>query len=187
MITDEYPRHVVPPIVYPGAHGWLQVGENRYTANAGAELGEETLLLVLLNPESKGYVCLPVSKAYLEEDPGFAEHSWRQMEAKMAREMLPPCVVPDCAEKGGIQFKAAEKGRLGGRDWTPGDQIDLCPTHAHDVYKAQFASRSELADWIKPDAILDPLDQHDADTDWMYSAQIAERQARMLRLEGDRP
>jgi hypothetical protein len=96
---------------------------------------------------------------------------------------LPPCVVPDCGEKGRQTFTAAEPGRLAGREWQPGDKIRLCPRHGYDVARAAGArGMDELPDWLKADATWDPLDLYDGGTDLLYGAEILARTARVLRL-----
>lgn len=66
---------------------------------------------------------------------------------------LPPCVVPDCGEKGRLTFVAAESGRLAGREWRRGDEIRLCPRHGYDVARAAGArGMDQLPDWLKGDA-----------------------------------
>jgi hypothetical protein len=68
-------------------------------------------------------------------------------------EIGPPCVVPDCDLLAPTVFTAAEAGRLAGRNWLPGDQIELCQPHADDVYRAMSTqARTDLARWLLPDA-----------------------------------
>lgn len=69
------------------------------------------------------------------------------------------CVVPDCTREAREVFTAAERGRLAGREWQPGDQIDLCPPHGYDVHNAQYVyGVDQLAEWLRPDARADVLD-----------------------------
>lgn len=104
--------------------------------------------------------------------------------AELERLALPFCIAPGCDSVAPMLFVAAESGRLGGRDWQPGDQIRLCSRHAQDVYAAQGVyGREQLAEWLRPDAKLDALDAFDAAYDSLYGQAIAERRARMLRLK----
>ncbi len=75
---------------------------------------------------------------------------------------LPTCIVPDCTDKGRLTFTAAEHGRLAGREWKPGDEIRVCHNHGHDIYRAAGARGiDQLAEWLRPDAKLDALDEYD--------------------------
>lgn len=44
------------------------------------------------------------------------------------------CIVLGCDQRARYTFVADGYGILAGREWRPGDMIDLCPNHAHDVY-----------------------------------------------------
>lgn len=69
------------------------------------------------------------------------------------------CVVPGCPDPAREVFTAAERGRLAGREWGPGDEIDLCPPHGRDVRLAQYVHGvDQLAEWLRPDARADLLD-----------------------------
>jgi hypothetical protein len=105
---------------------------------------------------------------------GVAESLWHNfVESK-----IPICVVPDCTDKGRLTFVAAERGRLAGQDWNRGDEIQLCPEHGRDVYVAAGArGMDQLAEWLRPDAMWDPLDAYDAGSAWYLN-----RTARSLRL-----
>lgn len=46
------------------------------------------------------------------------------------------CVIPRCGQRATQAFIADGRSRLAGRDWTPGEFIDLCSPHAHDVLRA---------------------------------------------------
>lgn len=60
---------------------------------------------------------------------------------------------------------------------------DETRVHHYDVLRAQGVyGRDQLADWLKPDAMLDPFDAYDAGSDLLYGDQIAESRARMLRI-----
>jgi hypothetical protein len=99
-------------------------------------------------------------------DIRLADHLLRELD----RASLPFCIAPNCDNLAPTLFIADEYGRLGGRDRQPGDRIRVCPQHAHDIYLAQGVyGREQLAEWLRPDAMLDPLD--------------AWSRARMLRLK----
>lgn len=69
------------------------------------------------------------------------------------------CIVPGCTDPAREVFTASERGRLAGREWQPGDQINLCPSHASDVRRAQYVyGVDQLAEWLRPDARADLLD-----------------------------
>lgn len=80
------------------------------------------------------------------------KHIWHRIESKLRDAHLPGCVVPGCTDKGRTQFHAAAPGRLAGRDWQPGDAINLCPPHAQDIYVAVYRFEPvHLAEWIRAD------------------------------------
>jgi len=88
----------------------------------------------------------------------------------------PPCVVPECPEKAREVFVAAESGRLAGRSWARGDKIQVCPRHSHDIRRAQGArGMDQLAEWLRPEAMWDPMDAYDGGADLLYGAEILER------------
>jgi hypothetical protein len=87
---------------------------------------------------------------------------WERLAEEHEYRRLPECVAPGCSEKGPLIFHAAASGRLAGRDWTPGDAINLCPKHAHDVYMVvPGCSVEDLAEWLRPDARRDAFDTYD--------------------------
>jgi hypothetical protein len=101
---------------------------------------------------------------------------------------LPGCVVPACEKKATVRFKAAEAGRLAGRDWVYGDPILVCTAHSHDIYQAQGVyGLDQLVEWLRLDARLDAFDLFDAATDLLYGRQIAHDRARMLHLVREEP
>jgi hypothetical protein len=113
-------------------------------------------------------------------DVRMADHLLYELE----RASLPFCIAPGCDALAPMLFIADEYGRLAGRDWQPGNRIRLCHRHAHDVYRAQGVyGRDQLAEWLRPDAKLDPLDAFDAAHDLLFGDQIAEQRARMMRLQ----
>jgi hypothetical protein len=104
-------------------------------------------------------------------DVRLADHLLRELD----RASLPFCIAPNCESLAPMLFVADEYGRLGGRDWQPGDRIRLCPPHAHDIYQAQGVyGRDQLAEWLRPDAKLDPLDAYDAALDSLFAHEITE-------------
>lgn len=118
------------------------------------------------------------------EDDAFyalaADSVWHQiMEAQ-----LPICVVPECVDKGRVVFTADEKGRLASRDWQRGDKIPVCPKHAHDIYRAAGAyGIDQLAEWLRPDAKLDALDEYDIANAWYGGDEIRHQRSRVLRVK----
>lgn len=147
-----------------------------------ADLNDEHQF-VMLGPVTEDRPALHPSAVDGSEHPEYAHIADKMWHAR-AEALIPECVVPGCAEKGRSVFIAAERGRLAGRDWNRGDQIRICPQHAHDIYCAQGVYGIEhLAEWLRPDAKLDPLDAYDAALDLIYGSQIANARARMLRLK----
>lgn len=138
------------------------------------------------------YLCTdPPAKIKLPDRPNIDEIRYAQTAETLWHEALeaalPQCVVPGCTNKGRYTFTAAERGRLAGRDWQPGDEIRICPDHGHDVLLAQGAyGMDQLAEWLKPDARWDPLDLYDSGADLLYGAEILARKARMLRIRRQR-
>lgn len=90
-----------------------------------------------------------------------------------------PCIAPGCDGNSRLVFAAVESGRLAGRDWRAGDEIRLCPAHGNDVYQAQGVyGVDQLAEWLRADARLEPLDAYDAElsydrADWVDSRRRA--------------
>jgi len=66
------------------------------------------------------------------------------------------CVVPECGTRAVEAFMANEHGHLARRDWKPGDFIDLCAPHAHDVRQAEYLPREQVAEWVQVDMKPDP-------------------------------
>lgn len=122
--------------------------------------------------------------ATAEPLPGLQAEMRRCLQAEIEHQRLPTCVVPGCDEKAPYVFKAAERGRLAGRGWVPGEEIRTCPEHGQDIHRAQGAyGRDELAEWLRPDAKLDPLDAYDASYDTLNGYRIQDDRARMLRVK----
>jgi len=100
---------------------------------------------------------------------------WEELERALAEQRLPTCVNPGCEAKARCVFTvewrnagaaivsaiAAHIGNpelepagmwLCGRPWAPGDRIDLCPEHAHHVYRGEDpANPGRLRDDLVPD------------------------------------
>jgi hypothetical protein len=117
------------------------------------------------------------------DEPEIEHHIRTELTRGIECQNLPECVVPVCGEKALVGFLVAETGRFAGRDWTDGDKIRLCPTHAVDVRLAQgVRGVDQLAEWLRPDVKLDTLDLFDAATDLLFGQQIAHSRARILHL-----
>jgi hypothetical protein len=68
-----------------------------------------------------------------------------------------PCVAPGCTSAGETVFIADAAGRLAGRDWVPGDVIELCWPHAMDVYHTiGVTDQASVAEWLRPGAADPP-------------------------------
>lgn len=92
------------------------------------------------------------------------------------------CVAPGCNEPARLVFVAAEHGRLAGREWNPGDEVDLCPPHGCDIYRAQGVyGVDELAEWLRPDARLDALDYYTAGSG-LDAEEYADSRRHALRM-----
>jgi hypothetical protein len=116
------------------------------------------------------------------DDPGFEAEIRRAAADEIAYQRLPTCVVPDCDQKAPMVFRAAERGRLAGQEWQRGQEIRTCPEHGNDIYQAQgVRGVDRLAEWLRPDARLDPLDEYEADYDALHGREIADSRARALR------
>lgn len=71
------------------------------------------------------------------------------------------CIAPGCDQPGQMTFIAAASGRLGGRDWTIGDEIPVCWPHANDIYRTQgVTDPAQIAEWLRPDAADPPNTWH---------------------------
>jgi hypothetical protein len=144
-------------------------------------------LFVLGDPQGRGHL-RQVTPEELADDASFdmdveIERSMRQ---EMNYQFLPECVVPDCGKKAPVVYRVAEirGGRLAGRAYQHGDEVRLCPEHNYDVLRAQGVyGLDQLADWLKPDAMLDTLDAYDAGTDLLFGREIEHARSRMLRLD----
>lgn len=92
------------------------------------------------------------------------------------------CVAPGCAEPARLVFTVAARGRLAGRDWQPGDQVDTCPGHGNDIHRAQHVyGLDQLAEWLRPDARADLLDIAGIGSG-LGAEEYAAGQARTLRM-----
>lgn len=168
----------------PKATDWERRGLHRYRGRSTTELTGDSYIYVVADADEKRCLCrlvdaVTVERANLDVD----ERTFERLERRMAYELLGECVVPDCGEKAPVQFTAAGRGRLAGRDWMPGDTIDLCPAHGNDVHRAHGAyGMEQLAEWLRADATLDPMDAFDAEMDSVSGREIARDRARMMRL-----
>jgi hypothetical protein len=148
---------------FPDAIRWRALGERRYRALRPATPTGVLYLVVLVTPDRARWQAAEVTDELIERMGAETalEWAWHKVAARMIHELLPECLVPGCTGKGSYLFVAAGHGRLGGVRRAPGDELRLCPAHAHDVYCAQGAmSSDELAGWLRPDAraeLDDPL------------------------------
>lgn len=95
------------------------------------------------------------------------------------------CVVPGCTEPPRLVFTAAESGRLAGREWRVGDEVDTCPGHGNDIFRAQYVyGVDQLAEWLRPDARADLLDVVGIGS--LGSEEFAAARARSLRMRDRR-
>jgi hypothetical protein len=126
--------------------------------------------------------CVVPAGGHIDDDPGFEAHLRQVAADEIAYQRLPTCVVPGCDDRAPMIFRAAEAGRLAGQQWQRGQEIRTCPEHGNDIYQAQGARGvDQLAEWLRPDARLDPLDAFDAGHDSLHGREIAESRARALR------
>lgn len=139
----------------------------------------------LFDGENEAWAVTPVSPEIVEySNLDYLPGVQRNLENQIRRLKLPECIVPECGEKAPAQLHAAEHGKLAGHLFSPGDEIDLCPKHADDVYRAQGVyGLDELAEWLRPDAVLDPLDAFDAGTDLIHGSEIGYTRRRMIRVQ----
>jgi hypothetical protein len=142
-------------------------------------LGDQQHLPAYVCPEQPGIMRLPARAS--EDDYHYAriaESLWRQH----LESLIPPCVVPGCGQKGRSVFIAAERGRLAGQHWQPGDRIPLCPGHASDVYMAAgVMGYDRLPGWLQPDAKWDTEATFDGGRLDYGAARLAQT-ARILHL-----
>jgi hypothetical protein len=162
------------------AAGWWHY---RYVLIVGA-LNAVVAGEVVTQPPAWASICVGGAVRGADIDtPGMEAEVRRRLGQDIEYQRLPTCVVPGCTEKAPYRFKVAERGNLAGRYWVPGEEIRTCPDHGHDIYAAQGAyGRDRLAEWLRPDAKLDPLDAFDAGTDLLHGHEIAQARARMLRV-----
>jgi hypothetical protein len=121
--------------------------------------------------------CVVPAGGHIDGDPDFEAHLRRIAAEEIAYQRLPTCIVPGCDDKAPMIFRAAERGRLAGREWQRGQEIRTCPEHGQDVYMAQGArGLNQLAEWLRPDARLDPL----------HGREIAESRALRVAIQAER-
>lgn len=155
---DEMVRRVLGRMADLGT--WEDRGDRLWRASIGS-----LWHFVLFSPDLAVYAAGPVGGWYLRESPGVEDEIRRMLEKEIERALLHECVAPDCDKKAPVEYVAAERGRLAGRDWQRGDKIRLCPEHGYDVLAAQGQGRDELPDWLKADAKPHPRDELDAAMD----------------------
>lgn len=164
---------------FPDAGNWQLLGDGLWRARTDSPFQHYRYVLV---DDEHGVWASMLATA--EPMPGLEAEVRRTLTAEIEHMLLPTCIVPGCQEKAPLMFKAAEYGRLAGRDWVPGQEIRVCPDHGQDIYRAQGARGvDELAEWLKPDARLDPLDEFDAEYDVLHGREIRERWARALMVK----
>jgi hypothetical protein len=169
----------------PDVTGWEHLGERRWRGRRGDPLSRPSWLYVLCDEQGRGYVGTSVTVEFVEDFAGDVDTVvFEELQDKLDYERLPPCVVPGCEEKAPMVFTAAEHGKLAGKEWRRGQEIRLCRRHADDVYRAQGAyGPDQLAEWLRPDARLDPLDAFAADYGSLNDSEIHNSRSRMLRLK----
>jgi hypothetical protein len=113
------------------------------------------------------------------------ERAVAQLRAAIEDQLRPPCVASGCGEDAQEILIAAEPGRLAGKTWQPGDDIDLCWAHRRDVLRAQGVyGLDELVEWLQPDAKLDQLDEYDAESSYA-GIEIRRSRSRVLAVHRD--
>lgn len=137
---------------------------------------------VLFSPDHQVWAAGPASGWHLRELPGVEDEIRRRLEKEIKHALLPECVAPGCTDKAPVEYVAAERGKLAGKQWEPGDKIRLCPEHGYDVFAAQGQDGDQLPDWLKADAKTSALDKFDADSDPFLPPGWLEKQARIMRV-----
>jgi len=164
---------------YPDARDWTYVGTDR---RLKAREGSIFWRYVLLAEDRSSYVALKVDHDMGVFAPGFVfDRLERHLQRELELAKLPTCVVPECGQKAPTHFTALEHGKLAGREWARDDVIDLCVPHGIDVYRAQGVyGVDRLAEWLRPDAKLDPLDDYDSNADSISGREIRRERGRAL-------
>jgi hypothetical protein len=105
---------------------------------------------------------------------------------RMAPDSIPTCIVPDCGERAPQLFIADAYGRLAGRDLLPDDEIRLCVPHGSDLYQAQHVRGVDrLAEWLRPDAMLDPIDAFGVGP--LFQDEVLRSEGKALRVRREAP
>lgn len=160
---------------FPDANNWEDRGDGLYRCTRTFIRGYMYYLV------GDGWYAGAPAHEFVDQKPGMEAEVRRLLEREAEYQQLPTCIVPGCEEKAPYVFKAAERGYLAGQRWEPGDEIRTCPEHGVDIYRAQgVRGRDQLAEWLRPDAKLDALDEFDAGTDLLHGHAIRESRARML-------
>lgn len=181
--TEDWVRRLDPDVTE-----WRQLGDWFWRGyKEKKDFFRAHLLFVLGDPQGRGHLRQVVDRE-LYNDTAFDldAHMQHKMRREMEYQLLPECVVPDCGKKAPVVYRVAEirGGRLAGRAYQHGDEVRLCPEHSYDVLRAQGVhGLDQLADWLKPDAMLDRLDEYDAGTNLLFGREIEHARSRMLRLD----
>lgn len=162
---------------FPDAENWEDRGDRLYRCTRPAASGYTYYLV------GDGWIVGAPASEYTDDLPGAEDMLRDDLRHEAEYRQLPTCVVPGCRAKAPWVFKAAERGRLAGRGWEPGDEIRTCPDHGHDIYQAQgVRGRERLAEWLRADAKPDALDEFDASDDVLHGHSIRENRPRMLSV-----
>lgn len=160
---------------FPDAENWEDRGDGLYRCTRPFVAGYVYYLV------GDGWYAGAPASEHVDREPAMEAAVRQNLEREAEYQQLPTCVVPGCREKAPYLFKAAERGDLAGRRWERGDEIRTCPEHGADIYRAQGArGLDQLAEWLRPDAKLDALDEFDAGHDVLHGHEIRENRARML-------
>jgi hypothetical protein len=182
--TEDWVRRLDPERTWRHLGDWFWCGK---WSGANETVFVNHRLYVLGDPQGRAHL-RQMAHEELANDASFdmdAEIE-RTMRQEMGYRFLPECVVPDCGKKAPTVYRVAEirGGRLAGHEWRHGDEVRLCPEHSYDVLRAQGVyGLDQLADWLKPDVMLDALDVYDAGTDLLQGREIERSRSRMLRLD----
>lgn len=170
--TDQWAARALPDVT-----GWEHLGPWRWRGRPPEPLRHWRYLLGDGRGESHVSMLVPEKTVDLVDSP---EAIFAEMQHEIDYQRLPTCVVPRCAAKALGSLFAAEPGRLANRKWVKDDEIKLCPPHYHDVLLAQGVyGLNGLPEWIRPDAMLGPLDAWGNAAVWHWGA---ESQTRMLHV-----
>lgn len=133
----------------PSARSWRRVKTDRFIGEFKPpfDLGFIGICLAANVPYGRTFFW----KQAVEDDMPL-EHLWWEFEHRIEYELTPPCVVPDCRDKGFAVMTAKEWGLLAGQLWRTGDEIRLCPKHENDVVRVRPGGDEDLPAWLARDA-----------------------------------